>query len=106
MTETPRNDFVPNMERLKQELGRNPPPAPVSRPEDYAPKHDKEPKRAAYIAQALKVTIHGGPRWLELSVNEQEALDLIATAISRLLTYNVGASEFWSEIAGQASEAM
>jgi len=96
--------FTPNMDKLKAELGRVPPePTNISRPEDFAPK-SKPDNRAPYISQALKVVMHSGPRWLQLSVGEQEALDLIATRISYILTSP--GDQFWENIATLAEGAL
>lgn len=94
-----RDTFVPDLTKLQKELGPTPKPV-VSKPEDYAPKKEN---KAPYISQAIKVILHGAPRWHNLSVGEQEALDLIATTISYILTGEKDTVMYWDAIEKQAS---
>lgn len=59
------------------------------------------------MAQSLKIAIHAGMNWYLLTPGEQEALDMIAHKISRILS---GADphdpEHWTDLAGYAHAAM
>ena len=58
-------------------------------------------------SQSLKIAIHAGPNWHLLSPGGQEALDMIAHKIARILS---GADphdpEHWEDVAGYAHAAM
>jgi hypothetical protein len=86
MSETPDNRFSPNMERLKAELGRTPPPPPETKAEDYAPKKVSKWLGTANLSQGIKEILHDSPSWTYLSNPQREALELIASAISRICT--------------------
>jgi hypothetical protein len=59
------------------------------------------------IAQSLKTTMRAGANWPRLSPGEQEALDLIAHRIARILSgSNPSDPEHWSDVAGHAHAAM
>jgi len=94
------NRFVPDMEGLKKELGRQP-QLPETKPEDFAPKARNSASR---IAQAIKAVIHGGPRWSQLSDEERETLELIATNMSEILTDHATGHDAWADIAARAEE--
>lgn len=58
----------------------------------------------AVIAQELKQVLRTNPssRFTELSADKQEALDMIQTKISRILTGNPEYSDNWHDIQGFA----
>lgn len=106
---TDSKQFAPDMDRLKSELGRTPPPSPsltTSKPEDYAPKHRSKPAHApdytraeAKLAQAIKFQLRDTEGWDDLTLGEKEALDLIATSMGRIC---VGRN-YWNELAEYAA---
>ena len=59
------------------------------------------------LAQSLKIPIHHGTNWHLLTPGEQEALDMIAHKIARILS---GADphdpEHWTDLAGYSHAAM
>lgn len=96
-----RHTFVPDMDVLKKELGRMPDPPPKDKPEDYAPKSKGE-NQAPYLSQGIKLVMHRAPGWNGLRANEMEALDLIATAISIILTDDKLVKVNWEKICALA----
>lgn len=59
------------------------------------------------IAQQLKRNIRSGKNWSQLTPGEQEALDMIAHKISRILSGNDPHDfEHWTDLAGYAHAAM
>jgi hypothetical protein len=82
-----RETYAPNMEKLRNELGRTPPPTKSTTPEDFAPKSKTSnlgQLGAANMAQTFKSMFREAPRWRELNNIQHEALDLIATEISHI----------------------
>lgn len=59
----------------------------------------------ARIANMLKLTFHGETGWEALNVEQQEALDLIAVKISRILSGDPMHADHWHDIAGYATLA-
>jgi hypothetical protein len=54
----------------------------------------------AAIAQQLKDTMRGAPKWDQLEDDQREALDQIASKISRILTGDVNYVDSWHDLAG------
>ena len=77
--------------KLAAELGRTPPEQPK---EDYAPKAQRPNVGEHEIAQVIKDTMRDVKTWYALAPGEREALDFIATEISRIC---VG-RKFWKEL--------
>lgn len=92
--------FTPDMEALKAELGRTPPPPPKSKPEDFAPKKLHASMAEAELAQTIKFAIRDNEGWSLLGADQREALDLIATEISRICAGHHGQ---WIDLAKWAS---
>lgn len=105
MNETPENRFAPNMERLKAELGRQPPPEPKTSPDDWgrtpALSIQDAQKRVGYanLAQVIKSAIHDSPFWKTMPSGQKEALELIATEIARICVNNPDEEIYWRCIA-------
>lgn len=59
-------------------------------------------KDVARIAQALKQTFYGEYRYMDLSDQQSEALDMIASKIGRILAGNPNEVDHWRDIAGYA----
>jgi hypothetical protein len=110
--------FTPNMDKLKAELGKTPPnfPVPSSSPADYAPKPKPAANKApmpyqlaeAEVSQQIKAAIRAASGWHLLNFGQQEALDLIATDISRVCAGRYGQWEEiinWAMIGKEASNA-
>ncbi len=57
----------------------------------------------ATYAQDLKFLFRQGKNWRELSSDKKEALDLIATKISRILGGDLAQQDSWLDIAGYAT---
>jgi hypothetical protein len=59
------------------------------------------------LSQSMKIPIHHGANWYLLTPGEQEALDMIAHKIARILS---GADphdpQHWEDVAGYAHAAM
>jgi hypothetical protein len=53
-------------------------------------------------ANALKGNMRGCPGWTALTASQKEALDMIATKMSRILTGNPNEPDHWDDIAGYA----
>lgn len=89
---TDSKQYTPDMEKLKTELGRSPPPTLTqSRPEDFAPRPKAERLQLYHTtlpevvtAQAIKHILREHPDWEKMTVGEREALDLIATDMARV----------------------
>lgn len=60
-------------------------------------------ERNAAISQAIKRTMRGAVGWHSLSEDQQEALDMIACKISRILTGDPNYADNWHDIAGYAT---
>jgi hypothetical protein len=112
--------FTPDMEALKAELGRVPPPGPKTKPEDFAPKKvrnvpeiepdgspdepgpwkhlDTEPDHLTIpeveLAQSIKALLRDNKGWARLTAGEREALDLIASEFGRICA----GRDCWDEI--------
>lgn len=56
----------------------------------------------ARIAQELKSIMYGSPKWPELAPDQAEALEVIASKISRMLTGDVNYRDNWHDIVGYA----
>jgi hypothetical protein len=56
----------------------------------------------AGVAQALKKVFRAAPNWPRLAADQQEALDQIASKMSRALTGDPEYSDNWHDIAGYA----
>ena len=55
-----------------------------------------------HVAQNLKAQFRTTPNWNSLGVDQQEALDVIASKIARILTGDSSYSDNWHDIAGYA----
>ena len=59
------------------------------------------------LSQSIKISIHAGINWHMLTPGEQEALDMIAHKIGRILSGNDPHDpEHWTDLAGYAHAAM
>jgi hypothetical protein len=59
------------------------------------------------LSQSLKIPIHHGTNWYLLTPGEQEALDMIAHKIARILSgSDPHDPEHWEDVAGYAHAAM
>jgi hypothetical protein len=87
--------------KLKRELGRTPAPPPEP------PKREPYQVAEAEVAQQIKATMRGSSGWHLLSFGEQEALDLIATEISRICAGRKFWKDLrdWAEVGMEASDA-
>lgn len=56
----------------------------------------------AAIAQDLKAVMHRAPKWNQLSPDQKEALEVIASKISRMLTGDPQYRDNWHDIVGYA----
>ena len=54
------------------------------------------------MGNLLKKDMRGSPHWNGLNAMQQEALDMIATKMSRILTGNPNEPDHWDDIAGYA----
>jgi hypothetical protein len=57
----------------------------------------------ARIANMLKLTFHGEVGWEAFNVEQQEALDLIAVKLSRILSGDPNHADHWHDVAGYAT---
>ena len=57
----------------------------------------------ARVAQELKRVIYGGYNYPDLSDQQSEALDMIASKIGRILAGNPNEVDHWRDIAGYAN---
>lgn len=57
----------------------------------------------AWMSQALKDQMARGPNWGALGKDQREALHMIATKISRILSGNANEPDHWVDIAGYAT---
>ena len=57
-------------------------------------------KEHAFIVQAIKFTMHKSPNWDELSPDKQEALEMIAHKVARILNGDPEYIDSWMDIAG------
>ncbi len=56
----------------------------------------------AWLSSALKDRMHESQNWAGLSNGQQEALDMIAVKISRILSGDPNHADHWNDIAGYA----
>ena len=57
----------------------------------------------AYLAQVIKTDLReGGNNWDDLAANQQEALDMIATKMARIVCGDFTAADHWLDIEGYA----
>lgn len=56
----------------------------------------------AKIAQDLKAIMYNSPKWAELAPDQAEALEVIASKISRMLTGDPQYRDNWHDIVGYA----
>lgn len=56
----------------------------------------------ALITQTLKRVMNSQPSWVELAYTQQEALEMIAHKIGRILAGNPNFRDHWDDIAGYA----
>jgi len=57
----------------------------------------------AYLAQVIKTDLRvGGNSWDDLSAHQQEALDMIATKMARIVCGDFTAVDHWLDIEGYA----
>ena len=56
----------------------------------------------AKITQRLKAEMRNSPNWLELDMNQKEALEMIAHKIGRILNGDPEYADPWHDIAGYA----
>lgn len=100
---TDSKQYTPDMDKLRTELGRTPPPPmPTSKPEDFAPKPRVRPDYArseVKLAQAIKFQLRDTDGWDDLTLGEKEALDLIATSMGRICA----GRDYWEELAKYAA---
>lgn len=59
-------------------------------------------KEQSALANTLKGDMRKVPGWAELSASEQEALDMIQTKVSRILSGDPREPDHWDDIAGYA----
>lgn len=55
------------------------------------------------IAQSFKNTIHNSPNWKRMKVDQREAVEMIATKLSRILYGDPNYIDSWHDIAGYAT---
>lgn len=77
--------------KLATELGRIPPEQPK---EDYAPQRVRQSGDEYRVAQEIKQAMRSHRLWDGLKSGEREALELIATEISRICA----GRNFWKDI--------
>ena len=58
------------------------------------------------ISQGIKSVIHSGPNWQRLSPIKREALDMIASKISRILSGDSNYPDNFQDIIGYATLAL
>ena len=56
----------------------------------------------ARLSQNLKLAMLAGPGWSRLAADQREALEMIASKISRILCGDAGHTDSWHDIAGYA----
>lgn len=56
----------------------------------------------AWMAQELKGQMRGGVRWPSLTPAQQEALEMVASKIGRILAGDPNEPDHWRDIAGYA----
>ncbi len=56
----------------------------------------------AAVAQRLKQEMRATPNWARMAPDQKEALDMLASKISRLLTGDPNHGDSWHDIAGYA----
>ncbi len=56
----------------------------------------------AIVMQRLKILFRQGRNWRALTANKQEALDMIASKIGRILGGEISQRDSWLDIAGYA----
>lgn len=57
-------------------------------------------REQALLAYNLKTLMHSNPHWSMLPPSKAEALDMIATKISRIISGNYSNEDHWDDIAG------
>ena len=55
-----------------------------------------------FYAQSIKHLMHSSPQWKEMQNDQKEAMDMIATKLSRLLYGNCNHLDSWHDIIGYA----
>lgn len=60
-------------------------------------------KAHAQTAQYLKATMRAAENWSELDREQQEALEMIAHKIARILSGNANFQDHWTDISGYAT---
>lgn len=105
---TEEKSFTPNMDKLKAELGRTPPPPLATKVEDFAPKpppvritHTELTESEAELAQVLKTVMREHGHSDVLTYTPREVLDQIASRIAGIC---IGRN-LWSEISELADLA-
>lgn len=56
----------------------------------------------ALISQAIKTTLRASSGWAQLSLAQQESLDMIALKISRIVSGRSNEADHWDDIMGYA----
>jgi len=62
--------------------------------------------RMSITAQALKAIMRQTPNWERMTTTQQEALELIATKISRITCGDPNHHDHWADIGGYAELAL
>lgn len=57
------------------------------------------------IAQMIKASLRSSPRWALMAVEHQEALDMIAVKMSRVVSGDSYFRDHWDDIVGYATRA-
>lgn len=60
---------------------------------------------SALVAQGIKAWLRSGPRWAEMSSEQREAAEMIATKLARIVCGNPDHPDHWDDIAGYADRA-
>lgn len=58
--------------------------------------------KVARLSQDLKITMHGAHRWMTLSPDQRESLDMIQYCVARLLSGEADCADTWDVIAVHA----
>lgn len=56
----------------------------------------------SFVAQAIKAALEYGEKWHELNVVQKEAIQFIASKMSRIVSGNPNHKDSWQDIAGYA----
>jgi len=70
--------------------------------EDRANYYGESFEKQAFIAQSIKNLMHNAPQWGAMGKDKREAMDMIATKLSRLLYGNPNHLDSWHDIIGYA----